>query len=251
MQAVHSGADLQASAKEASGVMPQGAKDHLGYVLGHQGDHEVLPLMQNAVEARTELAQSGQLAGNRCTRNHLHSDACRELFTSFDKPFFLACCSLGSYFGRFEPLLHVSITLPNPSESQGRPAVPECGAGEGCHYISSQPPTDMFNFLHRDLLYLDVALENVVRSAAERGSGAAGAHAGAMVGPLLQNLVLSVGDNEEMCYCLKAWQALPRDLRRGGYPSKEDALKVLPLPGSPPKFSAFWRSASIEAHSVP
>ena len=46
-------------------MMPQGAKDHLGYVLGHQGDHEVLPLMQNAVEARTEIAQSGQLAGNR------------------------------------------------------------------------------------------------------------------------------------------------------------------------------------------
>ena len=46
-------------------MMPQGAKDHLGYVLGHQGDHEVLPLMHNAVEARTEIAQSGQLAGNR------------------------------------------------------------------------------------------------------------------------------------------------------------------------------------------
>ena len=72
-----------------------------------------------------------------------------------------------------------------------------------------------------------------MRSAAERGSGAAGAHAGAMVGPLLQNLVLSVGDNEEMCYCLKAWQALPRDLRRGGYPSKEDALKVRYLPRIP------------------
>ena len=71
-----------------------------------------------------------------------------------------------------------------------------------------------------------MALENVVRSAAERGSGAAGAHAGALVGPLLQNLVLSVGDNEELCYCLKAWQALPTALRRGGYPSKEDALKV-------------------------
>lgn len=74
LQAVHSGADLQASAKEASRVMPQGAKDHLGYVLGHQGDHEVLPLMQNAVEARTEIAQSGQLAGNRwgilTTRDH-------------------------------------------------------------------------------------------------------------------------------------------------------------------------------------
>ena len=81
-------------------------------------------------------------------------------------------------------------------------------------------------YWRRDLLYLDVALENVVRSAAERGSGAAGANAGALVGPLLQNLVLSVGDNEELCYCLKAWQALPSALRRGGYPSKEDALKV-------------------------
>ena len=91
-------------------------------------------------------------------------------------------------------------------------------------------PTSVFNqqtlHLRRDLLYLDVALENVVRSAAERGSGAAGANAGALVGPLLQNLVLSVGDNEELCYCLKAWQALPSALRRGGYPSKEDALKV-------------------------
>ena len=65
LQAVHSGADLQASAKAAASAMPQGAKDHLGYVLGHQGDHEVLPLMQNAVEARTEIAQSGQFAGNR------------------------------------------------------------------------------------------------------------------------------------------------------------------------------------------
>ena len=65
-----------------------------------------------------------------------------------------------------------------------------------------------------------------MRSAAERGASAAGAGAGALVGPLLQNLVLSSGDNEELCYCLKAWQALPASLRRGGYPSKEDALKV-------------------------
>ena len=75
-------------------------------------------------------------------------------------------------------------------------------------------------------MYLDIALEALVRSAAERGAGAAGASAGALVGPLLQNLVLSSGDNEELCYCLKAWQALPGGLRRGGYPSKEDALKA-------------------------
>lgn len=87
-------------------------------------------------------------------------------------------------------------------------------------------PTVSATWAFRDLLYLDLALENVVRGAAERGSGAAGASASALVGPLLQNLVLSTGDNEELCYCLKAWQALPSSLRRGGYPSKEDALKV-------------------------
>ncbi len=49
---------------------------------------------------------------------------------------------------------------------------------------------------------------------------------GAFVGPLLQNLCLSVGDNEELCYCLKAWQALPASIRTGGAPSKDDALQV-------------------------
>ena len=76
---------------------------------------------------------------------------------------------------------------------------------------------------------MDIALENVLRSAAERGSGGAGAQAGAMVGALLQNLVLSAGDDEEPAYCLKAWQALPGNLRQGGRPSKEDALKVMLL----------------------
>ena len=79
----------------------------------------------------------------------------------------------------------------------------------------------------RDLLYLDLALENVVRAAAERGTGAAGGGAAALIGPLLQNLVLSTGDNEELCYCLKAWQDLPRDVQFGQYPSKEHALKVM------------------------
>lgn len=80
--------------------------------------------------------------------------------------------------------------------------------------------------MRRDLLYLDLALENVVRAAAERGAGAAGSGAGALVGPLLQNLVLSTGDNEELCYCLKAWQALPPAVTAGAFPSREDALKV-------------------------
>ena len=44
--------------------------------------------------------------------------------------------------------------------------------------------------------------------------------------PLLQNLVLSAGDNEELAYCLKAWQALPDTIKTGRYPAKDDALKV-------------------------
>lgn len=56
---------------------------------------------------------------------------------------------------------------------------------------------------NRDLLYLDVALENSIRSAAERGVGSAGFGAVALMGPLLQNLCLSKGDNEEACFCLK------------------------------------------------
>ncbi len=43
----------------------------------------------------------------------------------------------------------------------------------------------------RELLYLDLALEDVVRAAAERGAAASGTAAAAFVGPLLQNLALS------------------------------------------------------------
>ena len=78
----------------------------------------------------------------------------------------------------------------------------------------------------RDVLYLDLALENVVRAAAERGAGGAGAGAAAFIAPLLQNLALSLGDNEEVCYCLKAWLELPEGVRRGQRPNKDDALRV-------------------------
>ena len=81
----------------------------------------------------------------------------------------------------------------------------------------------------RELLYLDLALENTIRAAAERGSGASGTGAAALMAPLLQNLELSVGDNEELAYCLKAWQALPDSVRAGRYPAKDDALKVYHL----------------------
>ena len=80
----------------------------------------------------------------------------------------------------------------------------------------------------RELLYLDLALEAVVRGAAERGAAASGFGAAALIAPLLQNLCLSAGDNEEAVYCLSSWQRLPEGVRCGVYPNKEDALKVAP-----------------------
>jgi alpha-glucan,water dikinase len=80
---------------------------------------------------------------------------------------------------------------------------------------------------NRELIYLDLALENVVRSAAERGAAAAGTAAAAFVTPLLQNLALSIADNEEVCYCLKAWLELPESIRQGRSPSKDDALRTI------------------------
>eukprot|EP01025_Chloroclados_australasicus_P029393 TRINITY_DN2937_c0_g1_i13.p1 TRINITY_DN2937_c0_g1~~TRINITY_DN2937_c0_g1_i13.p1 ORF type:complete len:933 (-),score=168.34 TRINITY_DN2937_c0_g1_i13:30-2582(-) len=78
---------------------------------------------------------------------------------------------------------------------------------------------------NKELLYLDLALENQVRQAAERGTGAVGLGAASFLTPILQNLILSAGDNEEICYCLKAWQSLPTSIRKGGRPSKEEALQ--------------------------
>lgn len=55
LKAVHSGADLHASAAAAGDRVPQGARGHLGYVLTHLGGAQILPLLEAAVEARTEL----------------------------------------------------------------------------------------------------------------------------------------------------------------------------------------------------
>lgn len=79
----------------------------------------------------------------------------------------------------------------------------------------------------RELLYLDLALEDVVRSAAERAVGRLGRGSAQFMAPLLQNLALSVGDNAEVCYCLKAWNALPNAVRVGGRPSQEEALQAV------------------------
>ena len=49
LKAVHSGADLNASAEAAGGSLPAGAKGALGYVLSHQGDHVILPLISKCL----------------------------------------------------------------------------------------------------------------------------------------------------------------------------------------------------------
>jgi alpha-glucan, water dikinase len=148
LKAVHSGADLQsAAAAVASTSLPEAARPHLGYVLSHIGDAQVLPFVEAAVEARAELA-----------------------------------------------------------------------AADGGRRLAAD----------RDLLYLDLALEGAVRAAAERGigGGGGGGKAAALMAPLLQNLALSLGDNEEVAYCLKAWQALPLGVRLGGggRASRDEAL---------------------------
>ena len=66
-----------------------------------------------------------------------------------------------------------------------------------------------------------------MRQAAERGAGAVGSGAAALMAPLLQNLCLSLGDNEEACFCLKAWQGLPASVRTGGRPGREEALRAV------------------------
>lgn len=139
LKATHSGADLQASISAATHLVPSSVKSYLGFVMAKSDSYEILPLMEAAVEARTEL-------------NSILQE-------------------------------------------------------------------------HRELIYLDLALENVVRNAAERGAGSAGAAAAAFIEPLLQNLALSVENNEEICYCLKAWQDLPMEIKSGLHPTKDQALR--------------------------
>lgn len=76
-----------------------------------------------------------------------------------------------------------------------------------------------------EICFLDLALEQVVRQAAERAAGAQG-NASALLGPLLQNLILSYHDNEELCYCLKAWLELPQGAL-SGRPSKDEAMRAM------------------------
>lgn len=80
LRAVHSGADLQASAEAAGGSLPGNAKGFLGYVLSHQQDSQILPLIENGVEARTELQQG--IKGNRWDCSHeIPADATVSVFS--------------------------------------------------------------------------------------------------------------------------------------------------------------------------
>lgn len=62
LKSVHSGADLNASAEAVGGRLPGSAKGYVGYVLSHQGDHVILPLIESGVAARAEIASA--LSGN-------------------------------------------------------------------------------------------------------------------------------------------------------------------------------------------
>lgn len=225
LKAVHSGADLTASAAAVGSSLPQGARGYLGYVTSHIGDSQVsaarrgrgrkqpccaavcpavtrsmqahrflfprpprgsclpaplqiLPFIEAAVEARTEVAHA--LSGNKCvsaTRAAWHAETpCQPSLCSAFEPWLEPCCQA------------VSMAIGALSTPAPHPCIMPA----------------------RDLLYLDLALETGVRSAAERGAGAAGLGAAALMAPLLQNLALSQGDNEEACFCLKAWQVHSR-----------------------------------------
>lgn len=80
-----------------------------------------------------------------------------------------------------------------------------------------------------DAAYLDLALEDAGRAAAERGAGRRGA--AALIGPLLESLCLSEPDNEELCFCLAAWRALPTRARGGAgpgeVPSEDEARQAV------------------------
>jgi hypothetical protein len=57
------GADLQASAANVGNSLPGGARGYLGYVTTHINTPQILPFLEAAVEARTEISHA--LVGNR------------------------------------------------------------------------------------------------------------------------------------------------------------------------------------------
>jgi alpha-glucan,water dikinase len=60
---IFAGADLQASAANVGNSLPGGARGYLGYVTSHINTPQILPFLEAAVEARTEISHA--LVGNR------------------------------------------------------------------------------------------------------------------------------------------------------------------------------------------
>ena len=56
-------ASAQASASEAGSQLPSSAKGYLGYVLANRSAAQILPLIENAVECRTQIKEA--MTGNR------------------------------------------------------------------------------------------------------------------------------------------------------------------------------------------
>lgn len=74
LKAVHSGADLQASAKAAAHCLPSGAKGHLGYVLASLGSNQArpcpLPSHSLALIEQFEMARSQPTHAQRLRMEH-------------------------------------------------------------------------------------------------------------------------------------------------------------------------------------
>lgn len=176
--------------------LPDSAKGFLGYVLANQGHHEILPLIQNAVECRGKLSKVIH-DGNRCA-----DDFCQCKFV------FGMVCPGGVSIGSLHDTLSFTMLL-----AIQRVCVCACSRATHMQTVDDVTTVICWHALphrlpSREILYLDLALESLVRSAAERGASAFGMGAAPLVAPLLANLILSVGDNEELCYCLKVCRGL-------------------------------------------
>ena len=76
-----------------------------------------------------------------------------------------------------------------------------------------------------DLLYLDLALEQVVRGAIERGVGGLGMGAAAFVEPLLQNLVRSIR-SRRCFFCLRDERLRAAAFARGDCQVRQNACMM-------------------------
>ena len=183
------------------------------YVLSHSNDPQILPLIEAAVEARTELhpvLRNNRWAGRGgAGRGGGHSG--RAVILG-------AVASAVVVRGR---LVWTAMQLVKRCK-------PET-VGTVLVNASNLAPRS-------ELLYLDLALENVVRAAAERGAAASGTQAAAYVGPLLQNLALSGALGLRCAVLCSAVLAAALPLPASSAPSLPAAgggACLTPAPGTP------------------